>query len=134
MVSDSGPYFCELLARIENVLCYTVIRWLCVSDLGLLINQLLARIKNVLYYAVIRLLCISDSGPYISELLARIENEADRQGVSDVLIPRSKLSIGELVGKGQYLYRAVNLASENWLGKVSHLWFVLLHWFVSTFK
>ncbi|XP_069142714.1 plexin-A2-like isoform X2 [Argopecten irradians] len=45
---------------------------------------------------------IPDSGPYISELLARIEDEAARQNISDFLIPRSKLDIGELVGKGVY--------------------------------
>ncbi|XP_061195541.1 plexin-A4-like isoform X3 [Saccostrea echinata] len=43
-----------------------------------------------------------DSGPYISELLGRIEDEAIRQNVSDFLIPRSKLSIGNLIGKGSY--------------------------------
>ncbi|OWF53201.1 plexin-A4-like isoform X2 [Mizuhopecten yessoensis] len=45
---------------------------------------------------------IPDSGPYISELLARIEDEAARQSISDFLIPRSKLDIGELVGKGVF--------------------------------
>lgn len=43
-----------------------------------------------------------DSAPYISELLAGIEDEAVRQSVSDFLIPRSKLSVGDLIGKGSY--------------------------------
>ena len=42
----------------------------------------------------------SDSGPYISELLDRIEDEAVRQSVSDFLVPRSKLSVGDLIGIG----------------------------------
>ncbi|KAK3101113.1 hypothetical protein FSP39_001037 [Pinctada imbricata] len=43
-----------------------------------------------------------DSGPYVSELLTRIDNEATRQAVSDLLIPRSKINIGEIIGKGVY--------------------------------
>ena len=44
----------------------------------------------------------ADSGPYIAEILGRIEDENDRQAISDFLIPRNKLDIGELVGKGRY--------------------------------
>lgn len=43
---------------------------------------------------------IVDSAPYISELLAGIEDEAVRQSISDFLILRSKLSVGDLIGKG----------------------------------
>lgn len=48
------------------------------------------------YFCII----IVDSAPYISELLAGIEDEAVRQSISDFLILRSKLSVGDLIGKG----------------------------------
>ncbi|XP_048741494.2 plexin-A4-like isoform X3 [Ostrea edulis] len=43
-----------------------------------------------------------DSGPYINELLSRIEDEALQQNISDFLIYRSKLNVGDLIGKGNY--------------------------------
>lgn len=50
---------------------------------------------------------IVDSAPYISELLAGIEDEAVRQSVSDFLIPRSKLSVGDLIGKGNNVIHVI---------------------------
>ena len=43
-----------------------------------------------------------DSGPYIAELLGKFEDSALRHNISSMLIPRSRLDIGELIGKGNY--------------------------------
>ncbi|KAK3610517.1 hypothetical protein CHS0354_008946 [Potamilus streckersoni] len=43
-----------------------------------------------------------DSGPYIEELLSKIEDEATRQNVANFLIPRRRLDIGDLLGKGNF--------------------------------
>ncbi|KAL8618189.1 hypothetical protein ACOMHN_059196 [Nucella lapillus] len=49
-----------------------------------------------------------DCGPYITELLSQFEDPALRQSVTAVLIPRSKLDVGELIGKGHFgaVYKA----------------------------
>lgn len=60
---------------------------------------------------------VSDSGPYISELLGRIEDEAVRQSVSDFLVPRSKLSVGDLIGKGTQAV-AMSLCVVYWYHSV----------------
>nr|KAG5704612.1 hypothetical protein BaRGS_031876 [Batillaria attramentaria] len=50
-----------------------------------------------------------DCGPYITELLAGFEgNPHVRQNITAMLIPRSRLDIGELIGKGHFgaVYKA----------------------------
>nr|KAI8732931.1 plexin-A2-like isoform X2 [Biomphalaria glabrata] len=51
----------------------------------------------------------SDSSPYINELLAKFEEPVLKQSISAALISRSKLDIGDLIGKGYYgvVYKAV---------------------------
>ncbi|KAH9518962.1 hypothetical protein Btru_008795, partial [Bulinus truncatus] len=51
----------------------------------------------------------SDSSPYINELLGKFEEPVLKQSISASLIARSKLEIGDLVGKGHYgvVYKAV---------------------------
>ncbi|XP_041349997.1 plexin-A4-like isoform X2 [Gigantopelta aegis] len=49
-----------------------------------------------------------DSGPYIAELLGKFEDSALHHSISSMLIPRSRLDIGELIGKGHFgaVYKA----------------------------
>lgn len=49
-----------------------------------------------------------DCGPYITELLSRFDDTSLRQSITAMLIPRSKLDIGELIGKGHFgaVYKA----------------------------
>ncbi|KAL5015005.1 hypothetical protein ScPMuIL_009275 [Solemya velum] len=53
--------------------------------------------------------------PYIAELLENIQDESVRQKVSGILIQRSKLEIGELIGKGNFgpTYKAQYKQSED---------------------
>ncbi|XP_014769592.1 plexin-A1 isoform X1 [Octopus bimaculoides] len=43
-----------------------------------------------------------DSSQYISELLASFDDEQERQQITELLITRNKLDIGELLGKGNF--------------------------------
>ena len=43
---------------------------------------------------------LTDSTQYISELVSGVSDEQERQQISQLLITRSKLDIGELIGKG----------------------------------
>ncbi|KAK6175621.1 hypothetical protein SNE40_014038 [Patella caerulea] len=49
-----------------------------------------------------------DCAPHIAELLSKFEDNAVRQNISSLLVPRSKLDIGELIGKGNFgaVYKA----------------------------
>ncbi|XP_076468636.1 plexin-A2-like isoform X2 [Babylonia areolata] len=49
-----------------------------------------------------------DCSPYITELLSQFEDPALRQNVTAMLIPRSRLDVGELIGKGHFgaVYKA----------------------------
>ncbi|XP_025108033.1 plexin-A2-like isoform X2 [Pomacea canaliculata] len=49
-----------------------------------------------------------DSGPYIADLLGRFDDTALRHSITTMLIPRSKLDMGELIGKGHFgaVYKA----------------------------
>ncbi|KAL3853671.1 hypothetical protein ACJMK2_017194 [Sinanodonta woodiana] len=56
-----------------------------------------------------------DSGPYVEELLSKIEDEATRQNVANFLIPRRRLDIGDLLGKGNFgvTYKATYSRSDD---------------------
>ncbi|XP_071081930.1 hepatocyte growth factor receptor-like isoform X2 [Haliotis cracherodii] len=56
-----------------------------------------------------------DSGPYIAELLGKFEDTALRQNISSMLIARSRLDIGELIGKGNFgaVYKAQYQRTED---------------------
>jgi hypothetical protein len=44
--------------------------------------------------------CVSDCSPYVTELLSHIEDTALRQNIASMMVPRNKLDIGEMIGKG----------------------------------
>ena len=55
---------------------------------------------------------LSDCGPFIAELLGHFEDPSLRQDITAMLIPRSRLDIGELIGKGWLGWRGFSLDSH----------------------
>ena len=46
------------------------------------------------------LIFLTDTGPYIEEILSKVDDEAVRQNISEFLINKRRLDVGDLLGKG----------------------------------
>ena len=77
---------------------------------------------------------LSDCGPFIAELLGHFEDPSLRQDITAMLIPRSRLDIGELIGKGQLGWHDFSpdshfkLISKNVSWTLAHNLFWPLFW------
>lgn len=62
-----------------------------------------------------------DCSPYIIELLSHIEDPILRQNISAMMIPRNKLNIGEMIGKGHFgaVYKAQLQRGEDKTAQVA---------------
>lgn len=56
--------------------------------------------KNPEMSVVIYLVLFTDIEPYIEELISKVEAETTRENIRQLLIPRRKLNIGDMLGKG----------------------------------
>lgn len=57
--------------------------------------------KNPEMSVVIYLVLFTDIEPYIEELISKVEAETTGENIRQLLIPRRKLNIGDMLGKGK---------------------------------